>query len=104
MITRDSVLNSLRLGSQLINLLVLALGLAGGYFMTIQSLKIELAAKAESRVVETLDKRLGELEVVIREAVVSRDQFYEFSQSVEQRLGRIEFYLTEQKGSDREKP
>lgn len=102
--TRSSILNSIRLGNQLLNILILALGLAGGYFMTIQSLKIELAAKAESRVVETLDKRLGELEVVIREAVVSRDQFYEFSQTVEQRLGRIEFYLTEHKGPDRETP
>jgi len=102
--TRPSILSTVKLGSQLLNLLLLSLGLAGGYFMTIQSLKIELAAKAESRVVETLDKQLAELEIMIREAVVSRDQFYEFTQSVEQRLGRIEYYLAERNGSNREKP
>ena len=47
-----------RLGGQLLNLLLVALGIAAAYFMTIQSLKLELAAKAEHAVVETLDKKL----------------------------------------------
>jgi len=82
----------------LLNLLVLALGLAAAYFMTIQSLKIELAAKAEGAVVATLDKKLSGFEVFLREGVVSKEQFYRFSQEVENRLTRIEHYLTSQAG------
>lgn len=82
----------------MLNLLVLALGLAAAYFMTIQSLKIELAAKAEGAVVATLDKKLSGFEVFLREGVVSKEQFYRFSQEVENRLTRIEHYLTSQAG------
>ena len=88
----------LHLGGQSLNLLVLALGLAAAYFMTIQSLKIELAAKAESVVVTTLDKKLSGFEVFLKEGVVSKEQFYRFSQDVENRLTRIEHYLTSQAG------
>ncbi|MEW5995264.1 MAG: hypothetical protein AB1744_12855, partial [Candidatus Zixiibacteriota bacterium] len=53
----------IRVSSQLINLLTVVIGLAAAYFLTIQSLKIELEAKAESAVVETLDKKLAAFEV-----------------------------------------
>ena len=88
----------LRLSGQLLNLLMVALSIAAAYFMTIQSLKIELAAKAENEVVETLDKKLGNIEVILREGVVSKEQFYRFSQEVDRRLARIEFHLTNQAG------
>lgn len=87
-----------QLGSQLVNLMVIALGIAAAYFMTIQSLKIELAAKAESAVVETLDKKLSSFEVFLREGVVSKEQFYQFSREVDNRLARIEQYLIHQTG------
>jgi hypothetical protein len=102
--SRNTILTSLRIGNQLLNILLLMLGLAGGYFMTVQSLKLELAAKAESAVVETLDKKLAHLEVILREGVVTRDQFHAFAKEVDHRLGRIEFYLTDTRGVDREKP
>ena len=88
----------LRLGAQLLNLLLVALGIAAAYFMTIQSLRIELAAKAESAVVETLDKKLGSFEVFLREGVVNREQFYQFSREIETRLTRIEEHLLGQTG------
>ncbi len=83
-----------------LNLLGLILGVAAAYFLTIQSLKIELAAKAEGAVVERLDKKLANIEVILKEGVVSREQFFEFSKKIERRLGRIEFYLTDQSGED----
>lgn len=101
---RDTILTSLRIGNQLLNILLLALGLAGGYFMTVQSLKLELAAKAESGVVETLDRKLTHLEVILREGVVTREQFYTFANEIDHRLGRIEFYLTDERGVNREEP
>jgi hypothetical protein len=90
----------LRLSGQVLNLLMIALSIAAAYFMTIQSLKIELAAKAENGVVETLDKKLANLEVLLREGVVSKEEFYRFSKEVDSRLARIEYHLTNQSGEN----
>ncbi len=93
-----------RLSGQLINIMTIVVGIAAAYFLTIQSLKIELAAKAESVVVEALDKKLVNFEVILKESVVSKEQFYLFSKNVEARLIRIEYYLKEQAGEHGGKP
>ena len=85
---------------QLLRLLTIALGVAAAYFMTIQSIRLELAAKAESTVVETLDKKLGGLEVLLKEGVVSKEQFYQFSTQIEGHLIRIEEYLVGRDGEN----
>jgi hypothetical protein len=95
--TRD---HGLRLSNSLINILSVALGLAAAYFMTIQSLKIELAAKAESGVVATLDKKLANFEVIVKQGVVSKEEFFRFSSEIEQRLTRIEYYLIDKSGEN----
>ncbi len=87
-----------RLTTPLVNLLTIIVGMITAYFLTIQSLKVELAAKAEDRVVETLDKKLANIEVILREGVVSREQFYRFSKEVETRLTRIESYVSNKSG------
>jgi len=92
------------LSGQILNLLTVALGIAAAYFLTIQSLKIELAAKAENRVVEVMDKKLTSFEVLVREGLVSKEDFYSFSRDVESRLTRIELMLTDQSGDRRETP
>jgi hypothetical protein len=101
--TSDSPSNSdgtpgLRFSAQAVNLLVVILGIAAAYFMTIQSLKVELAAKAENAVVETLDRKLTAFEVILREGVVDKEEFYRFSCGIESRLIRIEQYLIENSG------
>ena len=53
-------------------------------------------AKAENAVVEALDKKLVSFEVILKERVVSREQFFRFSKDVEARLTRIEQYLKDQ--------
>lgn len=88
----------LRYSSSLLRAITIALGVAAGYFMTVQSIRLELAAKAETAVVATLDKKLASFEVMLREGVVSRDQFYRFSKETETRLVRIEQYLKNQAG------
>lgn len=92
-----------RISGQIWNLITIALGMVAAYFMTIQQIKVELAAKAESTVVETLDKKLTSVEVYLKEAVVSKQQFYEHTQKMESRLDRIEHYLVEQTGEARGK-
>jgi hypothetical protein len=54
---------------------------------------VELAAKAEVSAVEKLDKRLGNIEVMLKESMLSKEQFYTFSNNMESRLGRIEYRL-----------
>jgi len=92
----------IRLTGQLINFVMIALTIAAGYFMTIQSLRLELAGKAENISVETLDKKLGNLETLIREGTISKDEFFRFSRDVENRLARIEYHLSGSTGEKRE--
>lgn len=89
--------------NKLINLISLILGVAAAYFLTIQSIKIELAAKAENITVEQLDKKLANIEVMLKEGVVSKEQFYHFTRDMETRLGRIEYHLIDQAGDSIEK-
>ncbi len=90
--------NGLSISSPLLNLLVVIMGLAAAYFVTIQSIKVELAAKAEAAVVSTLDRKLARFEVLLTEGVVGKEEFHRFSRDIEARLIRIENYLTENPG------
>ncbi len=74
------------------------LGMSAAYFTTIGSIRISLAEKAEAVLVETIDKKLTRLEVVIKEGMISKDQFFEFSNDIESRLARIEYHLTNNAG------
>ena len=91
-----------RLTGQFLNFLMIALTIAAGYFMTIQSLKVELSGKAEKEAVNTLDKKLGNLEVLLKEGAITREEFFKFSTEVYSRLGRIEDHLNDQTGDSRE--
>ncbi|MFH2036712.1 MAG: hypothetical protein ABIJ45_09945 [Candidatus Zixiibacteriota bacterium] len=81
-----------------LNFIVVLFGMIAAYYTTIGSIKVQMAEKAESALVKAIDKKLGELEVIIVENRVSKDQFFQFQRSIESRLNRIEFYLIE-KGS-----
>lgn len=87
--------SGLKITGTLLRLVAMIFGIAAAYFLTIQSLRIELAAKAESTIVEQLDKKLNNIEVILKETVLSKEQFYNFSTSLETRLARIEFHLSE---------
>jgi len=92
---KEYISPSIFFNRSLINFIVILLGMSAAYFTTIGSIKIKLAEKAESVLVETLDKRLARLEVVIIEGRVSKDEFFEFKNNIESRLNRIECYLIE---------
>ena len=93
--------SSLKLTGFIIHLLTIALSMAAAYFMTIQSLRIDLNAKAESDVVSVLDKKLSSLELLLKESVVTKEQFYQFSREIDRRLARIEYHLTGESGDHR---
>jgi predicted metal-dependent RNase len=69
--------------------------MSAAYFTTIGSIRLQLAEKADSELVERIDKSLVRLEVLIRESTVGKDDFFKFSNEVESRLSRIESYLTD---------
>lgn len=92
-----------KISGQFVNFVAVVLGIVAAYFLTIQSLKVELAAKAEGAAVETLGKKLANIEVMLKEGVVSREQLYRFSKDIEARLTRIEYYLIDKSGDDVEK-
>ena len=92
-----------RISGPVWNVITIVLGMIAAYFMTIQQLRVDLAAKAETTVVGTLDRKISGLEVYLKEAVVSKQQFYEHTQKMETRLDRIEQYLIDQTGETRGK-
>jgi predicted Holliday junction resolvase-like endonuclease len=83
---------------EVINVVTMIFGIIAAYFLTIQSLKLELSAKAENRVVDTLDKRLSGLEILLTERTVSKEELFRMSQQIESRLTRIEMHLTNKSG------
>ncbi len=87
--------NHIKITGTLLRIVATVFGIAAAYFLTIQSLRIELAAKAESTVVEKLDKKLNNIEVILKEGMLSKEQFYKFSSDMENRLTRIEYHLSE---------
>ena len=57
--------SGLTISNQMLKIVTVVLGISASYFLTIQSLKIDLAAKAEEEVVARLDKKLTNLEVIL---------------------------------------
>jgi len=74
------------------------LGMSAAYFTTIGSIRMSLAEKAESELVDVIDKRITRLEVVITEGMITKDNFFEFKEDIESRLSRIEYHLVENRG------
>ena len=91
---------SFRFSSQLVNLLAIVVGIIAAYFMTIQSLKVELATKAETVMVDAIDRKLAGLEAMLQDGVVTPEQFDRFTQDLTARLSRIEDHLIENGGNN----
>ena len=94
----------IKLTGPLMNFVTVVVGIVAGYFLTIQSLKIELASKAETAMVERLDHKLAGIEVILKEGVVSRDEFYQFAKDIEARLARIEYHVITKAGDQSARP
>ncbi len=92
---------SVRMSGLIINIVSILLGITTAYFLTIQSLKIEIASKADSIAVGLLDKKLANIEVMLKEGVLNKEQFYKFTKDIEIRLTRIEYYLSDQSDEQR---
>ncbi len=72
-----------------------ALGIITAYYTTIAGIKIDLSRKAESAVVNQLDKRLSKIEVLLNQKFLTKEEFHRFSRDLQNRLNRIEFQLSQ---------
>jgi len=96
--TKNDENSGFKLSGMTLKVITVIMGLAAAYFLTIQSIKVELAHKADGKTVEIIDKKLTNIEVLLKEGVVSKEQFYRFSKDVEARLTRIEILLKDKTG------
>lgn len=94
----DSGRRWLQINGDLLNLSTFVFGLVAAYFLTIQSLRVELSAKASAEVVQMMDQRLARIEVLLQERTVSKEYFYEHLTAITDRLTRIEGELSISQG------
>ena len=79
----------------LVAFFVTAFGIITAYYTTIAGIKLDLSQKAESAVVNQLDKRLSNIELLLNQNFLTKEEFHQFSQDLQNRLNRIEFQLSE---------
>jgi ethanolamine utilization microcompartment shell protein EutS len=79
----------------LVAFFVTALGIVTAYYTTIAGIKLDLSQKAESVVVNQLDKRLSNIEVMLSQNFLTKEEFHQFSQNLQNRLNGIEYQLSE---------
>lgn len=79
----------------LVAFFVTALGIITAYYTTVAGIKLDLSQKAESTVVNQLDKRLSNIELLLNQNFLTKEEFHLFSQDLQNRLSRIEFQISE---------
>ncbi len=70
--------------------LVTAFAVVAAYFGTISDLKLALAEKADRTTAERIELRLAQIEVLLSDHLVSRDEFFKLRDELRVRLTRIE--------------
>jgi hypothetical protein len=79
----------------LVAFFVTALGIITAYYTTIAGIRLDLSQKAESVVVNQLDKRLSNIEILLNQNFMTKEEFHRFSQDLQNRLSKIEYQLSE---------
>jgi hypothetical protein len=71
-----------------------AFGIVTAYYTTIAGIKLDLSKKAESEMVNQLDKRLSNIEILLNKNFLTKDEFHRFSEDLQERLTKIEYQLS----------
>jgi hypothetical protein len=79
----------------LVAFFVTAFGIVTAYYTTVAGIKLDLSQKAESTVVNQLDKRLSNIEVLLNQNFMTKEEFLKLSQELQNRLSKIEFQLSQ---------
>ncbi len=72
---------------------VTVFGILTAYHTSIFGIKLDLARKAESEIVNQLDKKLSKIEILLNEKLLTKDEFYKFKEHMDRRLTMIEYKL-----------
>ncbi len=90
----DKVFSKTQLLQFLLAFFFTALGINTAYYTTIAGIKLDLSKKAETQMVNQLDKRLSNIEVLLKRNFLTKDEFHRFSEDLQKRLTRIEYHLS----------
>jgi hypothetical protein len=77
----------------LVTFFVTVFGVLTAYYTTIAGIKLDLTHKAEVQIVNELDKRLSNLELLLKENFMTKKEFFELKDQINQRLLKIEMRL-----------
>jgi hypothetical protein len=89
----NKIFSKVQLLQFLVAFFVTAFGIITAYYTTIAGIKLDLSKKAESEMVNQLDKRLSNIEILLGKNFLTKDEFYHFSEDLQKRLTRIEYQL-----------
>ena len=82
-----------------VTIIIALLAVISTYYTTLTSLKIEMAGKAEDKLVATLDKRISNLEIRLANNFATREDFFRLREDVIMRLMRIESQLKQKENN-----
>lgn len=91
----NRVFSKVQLLQFLVAFFVTAFGIVTAYYTTIGGIKLDLSHKAESAVVNQLDKRLSNIELLLNQNFLTKEEFHRFSSDMQNRLTRMEYQLSE---------
>jgi hypothetical protein len=89
----NKIFSKVQLLQFLITFFVTVFGVLTAYYTTIAGIKLDLAHKAEVQIVNELDKRLSNLELLLKENFMTKKEFFELKDQINQRLLKIEMRL-----------
>jgi hypothetical protein len=87
------IFSKVQLFQFLITFFVTVFGVLTAYYTTIAGIKLDLAHKAEVQIVNELDKRLSNLELLLKENFMTKREFFELKDQINQRLLKIEMKI-----------
>jgi hypothetical protein len=70
-----------------------ALGVLAAYYGTISGIKLDLSKKAETEMVNQLDKKLTKIEMILNDNFMTKKEFQELKEDLDKRLTKIEYRL-----------
>jgi hypothetical protein len=91
----NKIFSKVQLLQFLVAFFVTAFGIITAYYTTIAGIKLDLSKKAESEMVNQLDKRLSNIELLLNQNFLTKEEFHHFSEDMQNRLTKIEYQLSE---------
>ncbi|MCP4633446.1 MAG: hypothetical protein GY855_11015 [candidate division Zixibacteria bacterium] len=76
-----------------VTVIITVAAVVAAYYSTLSSLEVSIAAKANSRDLTAIEKRLSITENVIDRSYISREDFYRMREDINKRLLIIEYKL-----------